>query len=354
MESKFVLMLGSLKKSSYSINITKVFLFLFVSIVFSGCTTIKLDYSVVSVPEEGTIRLMQYTFEEDNVVFPYIRHSVVAGGTRDLVWYAPSLLAIDPKGEKITYLARLNDFNNIYIRDIKGGRATIQRTFNRDVYDMSYSPNGENIVFTSRRNNIDDDIFMIKANGGASIQQIVSTTASELSPTFTSDGNKVFFVRSEGSRYFIWSIDINSSITTQYTEGFTPCLYDKDTKMLVTRNSKDGNRGEIWSIDLESGTETLILNHPKKGYSSPKISPKGDKIICVGSTEKDKNKNSNLDLYLVNLDGTQLTQLTFHGGHDVSPIWHPDGQSIFFLSQRGNRKGEANVWKMELNKSMLQ
>ena len=53
-------------------------------------------------------------------------------------------------------------------------------------------------------------------------------------------------------------------------------------------------------------------------------------------------------IYTVKLDGTRLTQLTFHGGHDVSPIWAPDGKFIFFLAQRANEKGEYNIWKMNV------
>lgn len=105
-------------------------------------------------------------------------------------------------------------------------------------------------------------------------------------------------------------------------------------------------------INIRKGSETLILNDPKKGYSSPQISPDGKRIVCVGTTEGDNTKPQNLDIFVVNVDGTRLTQLTFHGGHDVSPVWAPDGKSIFFLSQRGNKQGKYNVWKMDLNNTL--
>lgn len=82
--------------------------------------------------------------------------------------------------------------------------------------------------------------------------------------------------------------------------------------------------------------------------SSPQISPDGKKIVFVGITDGSKTKPQNLDLFLINIDGTKLTQLTFHGGHDVSPVWAPEGKSIFFISQRGNENGKFNVWKMDL------
>ena len=46
---------------------------------------------------------------------------------------------------------------------------------------------------------------------------------------------------------------------------------------------------------------------------------------------------------------TQLTQLTYHPGNDLSAVWSPDGRSIFFLSQRGSADKVYNVWRMDFN-----
>jgi len=55
-----------------------------------------------------------------------------------------------------------------------------------------------------------------------------------------------------------------------------------------------------------------------------------------------------LDIFIVNIDGTGLTRLTFHPGRDMCPRWSPDGNSIYFLSQRGSQQGEYNIWRMDL------
>lgn len=54
-------------------------------------------------------------------------------------------------------------------------------------------------------------------------------------------------------------------------------------------------------------------------------------------------------IYVVRTDGTQLTQLTYHLGNDLSPAWSPDGKSIYFLSQRGSAKKKYNVWRMNFS-----
>jgi len=117
---------------------------------------------------------------------------------------------------------------------------------------------------------------------------------------------------------------------------------------VITRNNKTSGNGEIWIIDLEKGTEMQILANPKIAYSSPQVSPDGKKIVCVGISPKTDNKPANLDIFTVNIDGTGLTQLTFHPGHDVSPKWSPDAKSIYFLSQRANEKRAYCVWNMNV------
>ncbi|MCF8352766.1 MAG: hypothetical protein K9H15_16485 [Bacteroidales bacterium] len=313
-------------------------------LVASCAPKIMIDYLTVAVPEEGSLKLTQYTREDEKVVHPYIGKNE----SGRLNWYAAPLLAVSPDGSKIAYLASGNDFHNLYLKNIEGGRSTIQRTFNRDIMDMSYSPDGKYIVFSERKGE-NNNIYMINATEGVAVQQLVNSSASELSPSFSSDGDDIFFAKSEGTRYYIWSLNIRSSLLTQYTEGFTPSLAPNGEDLVVTRNSRDGSRGEIWIINIVRGTETLVLSDPEKGFSSPRISPDGEKIICVGVTEGDKTKPTNLDLYLINTDGTNLMRLTFHGGHDVSPVWAPDGKSVFFLSQRGNKEGDYNVWKMDFS-----
>ncbi|MBO5641954.1 MAG: PD40 domain-containing protein, partial [Prevotella sp.] len=91
------------------------------------------------------------------------------------------------------------------------------------------------------------------------------------------------------------------------------------------------------------------LGAPNKSYTSPQLSPDGNWILVVGSSKSEKEKTENTDIFVVRTDGTLFTQLTYHPGHDLSPVWSPDGKSIFFLSQRGSVKGNYNVWRMDFN-----
>lgn len=332
----------------------KKYIPLVLSLIFTGCAGPKLiiNYSESIVAEEGGIRFTQFTSEFDKVVGP--RVSSTPSG---LEWYAASAVALSPDGEKLAFLGRGNSNEvDIFIKNTSGGQTTVQRTHRGSVnIGLCYTPDGKHISFTDGADG-NSNVYMIHSVEGAAVQQITNTSSDEIGPHFSPHGKNVFFCKSERSvlgdgsikyRYFIWSFDRETSLLTQYAEGFTPVCTPDGSKLLITRNNKQTNKGEIWMIDINSGQETLLLRDQNRGFSSPSISPDGKRIVCVGTTESTTSRPENLDLYSFKIDGTGLTQLTFHPGHDVSPVWSPSGKNIYFVSMRGNEKGSYNIWNME-------
>ncbi len=337
---------GFLNRTSFIIAYVLGILFL-----VSSCTvTQKINYGTISVPQEGGIRFIQFTENSNTVVAPYIS---VSGGR--IAWYAAPLIALSGDGEKIAFLGRKGGKDNIFIRKTSGGKTTVQRTFKDRVADMAFSPDGEKIAFSDASGG-NADVFMINADQGAAIQQITSTTMDELGPMFSPDNRYVFFTKAEQNivnglpvvKYYVWNFDRETSLQTQFGEGSTPVLMPDGKSLLVTRINSDSGLGEIWMINIDSGQETLLLSDSETGFSSPSVAPDGKSFICVGASPKTPTTPPNLDIYSLRIDGTGLTQLTFHPGHDASPIYTPDGKSLFFLSQRGDEEGTFNVWKMNI------
>ena len=64
------------------------------------------------------------------------------------------------------------------------------------------------------------------------------------------------------------------------------------------------------------------------------ISPDGKKVAFV------RNTNGNYDLWIQNIDGTGLTQLTNHAFGNFEPAFSPDGKQLAFVS---NRDSKGNV-----------
>lgn len=89
-------------------------------------------------------------------------------------------------------------------------------------------------------------------------------------------------------------------------------------------------RALVW-VDRAGREEPLKV--PPRAYQSVSISPDGTRIVLevLGSGLE--------DLWLYDVRGQRVSQLTFDASDDLWPVWMPDGERVLFLSQRGGPYG---------------
>ena len=68
------------------------------------------------------------------------------------------------------------------------------------------------------------------------------------------------------------------------------------------------------------------------------FSPDGSEILFAA------NHDGDLEIFVVNADGSDQRQLTDNGGQDFFPSWSPDGQTIVFSS---DRSGAVELFLMD-------
>ena len=338
----------------------KIFILLASAFAFAACETpLVISYSSVYVPEEGGITFVKITEETgEQLITPNIIK------TRDrLSWWANPYFAITRDGENVAYISSRNDNSNIFVKSLTQRGGSQQRTFQGGVQDVAYSPDGKDICFTKatysgngypqtsiyyRRIITANGIFTTSATQGSIVRQISTQGTKDYGVHYSLDGKKIFFSRSDGSAYSIWSYEIENGTLTNYCMGLCPTPTNKEGELLCIRPNSENNY-EVWLVDYTKGVESVILGQEGRSYTTPTMSPDGKWILFCSNSEATENKPENLDIYVVRSDGSQLTQLTYHPGNDLSPLWSPDGKSVYFLSQRGTESGEYNIWKMNFN-----
>ncbi len=88
---------------------------------------------------------------------------------------------------------------------------------------------------------------------------------------------------------------------------------------------------DIMTVDIDSGTMTLLTNFTDIDASSPVFSPDGKQIAFTGRTD---DPETHFDLYVMNADGTEVKRMAQH--HGVLPYlesglqWSPDNRKVLF------------------------
>lgn len=324
-------------------------------VVCADARKAKFDYSVVFVPEEGGVKFEKITDDADYVADYEGRlcgkntRIFNSSKTTTFSWWVLPQVAVSPDGKRIGYINEKNGTTNVMIKSASKGGASTQRTFRTNVEGFSWSPDGKTLCFTEVRNK-HHGIYLVDAEQGTIVRQVSNGTDNDLGGVISNDGNTIFFHRGEGfDSYSLWSYDRKTNLFSNYSRGMTACLIPDDPNTVYCARFTSDKVSEIWRINFKTGVEEVLLTQPDKSFTTPQLSPDGRWLLVTGQSKSEKEGIENTDIYVVRTDGTQLTQLTYHPGNDLSAVWSPDGRSIFFLSQRGSVDRIYNVWRMDFN-----
>ncbi len=151
----------------------------------------------------------------------------------------------------------------------------------------------------------------------------------------TRDGNRdVFVARPDGTG--------ERRVTRHEADDSGP-RWSPDGRSLAFVSSRDGDR-EIYTIEVWGGDPYNVTRSRTSNEGHPSWSPDGTLLLF----DSDRPPGGNPDIFVTDLGGTRIRNLTRHPSVDLVPSWSPGGEWIAFGS---SRDGDWEVYVMRADGS---
>lgn len=212
-----------------------------------------------------------------------------------------------------------------------------------DDQNPAFSPDGQSILFSSKRNGNGENlnIWKMNVNGENSIALTNEPEADNVNlpgSSWNSAINRITFSSDRRDNDEIWIMNTDGSNPLQLTNNpsrdWEP-TFSPDGKWIAFQSDRDGN-WEIYKINVSTGETIRLTNNPTDDWE-PNWSPIGDKIVFQS------NRDGNWEIYTMNTDGTNQRDVTNDPAKDTDPSWSPDGIKIVYSSNYGGLD-EADIF----------
>ena len=246
-------------------------------------------------------------------------------------------IAVVPAGNgSIAFASTANGNADIYVVDPAGGDDATRLTEDAaDDTDPAWSPDGETIAFTSRRDG-DAEIFVMNADGSAQTK-LTDSPADDTEPAWSPDGERIAFTSRRDGDAAIYAMDADGRRVERITQSRQPdthATWSPDGGTLAFQRGV-GTRSDVYVIDLRTRRTAKIVDRDLP-VAHPVWAPDGSEVAFESPQPDD------LEIYRhVVLDPVRVAvrQRTKNSIDEARPAWSPDGLELAFVrtDEDGNR-----------------
>ena len=210
------------------------------------------------------------------------------------------------------------------------------------------------------------DVFVANADG-TNLRQLTTEDGYDAEATFSPAGDRVVFTSTRDGDLDLYSMAPDGSDVRRLTDrpGYDGgAFFSPNGSQIIWRAHYpepgpelddymrllgDGlirpGELEIYVMDADGSNQRQVTDLGAANFA-PYWHPSGEKILF--SSNLDDPSGRDFEIFMIDLDGTGLTRITHAEGFDGFPVFSPDGRHLVFASNRNNGgTNDTNVFIAE-------
>ncbi|HEY2018815.1 MAG TPA: protein kinase, partial [Bryobacteraceae bacterium] len=207
----------------------------------------------------------------------------------------------------------------------------------------SLTPDGDRFLYAGAARG-KWDIYLQRTGGNTGVNLTADSPDDDSEPALSRDGLRIAFRSERGGGGLFVMESTGENPTRIASRGHLPAwspdgksiVYSDDT--FTTPSDRATPVSRLHVIDLASGAQRELATGDAV---QPNWSPHGDRIAYWGI-----RRGGQRDIWTVAAVGDAPVKITDDQALDWNPVWSPNGEELYFLSDRG---GSMNVWRVKID-----